>query len=210
MKDLIIVGSGNAAREYLQIAKDVNKVSPTWRIKGFISDYGVDVNKLTNGEYQLLGSIREWVPSDNEVFVCSISEPTGKKSVVESLLSRGAVFVDLLHPTARIGDYVQKGLGLVMYPYASIGVNSNVGNFVTVSGSIAHDNDIGDYVTLSGGAALSGNVTVGECAFFGAKSVVAPKVKIGNNAFIGIGSVVVSNVKPNVRVFGNPARKIDF
>ena len=210
MKDLIIVGSGNAAREYLQIAKDVNKVSPTWRIKGFISDYGVDVNKLTNGEYQLLGSIREWVPSDNEVFVCSISEPTGKKSVVESLLSRGAVFVDLLHPTARIGDYVQKGLGLVMYPYASIGVNSNVGNFVTVSGSIAHDNDIGDYVTLSGGAALSGNVTVGECAFFGAKIVVAPKVKIGNNAFIGIGSVVVSNVKPNVRVFGNPARKIDF
>ena len=97
-----------------------------------------------------------------------------------------------------------------MYPYASIGVNSNVGNFVTVSGAIAHDNVIGDYVTLSGGAALSGNVSVGECAFFGAKSIVAPKIKIGNNAFVGIGSVVVTHVKPNVRVFGNPARKIDF
>lgn len=210
MKDLIIIGSGNAAREYLQIAKDINKASPTWRIKGFVSDYGVDIDKLTDGEYHLLGNIKEWTPSENEVFVCSISEPVGKKSVVESLLSRGAKFVDLIHPTARISDYVQVGVGLVMYPYASIGVNSNVGNFVTVSGSIAHDNVIGDYVTLSGGAALSGNVSVGECAFFGAKSIVAPKIKIGNNAFVGIGSVVVTHVKPNVRVFGNPARKIDF
>ena len=210
MKDLIIVGSGNAAREYLQIAKDVNKVASTWRIKGFVSDYGVDVNKLTNGEYNLLGSIRDWVPSENEVFVCSISEPNGKKAVVESLLARGAEFVDLIHPTARIADYVQRGKGLVMYPYASIGVNASVGNFVTVSGSIAHDNVVEDFVTLSGGASLSGNVSVGECAFLGAKCIVAPKVKIGKNAFVGVGSVVVTNVKSGVKVFGNPARKLEF
>lgn len=49
-----------------------------------------------------------------------------------------------------------------MYPNATIGVNAVVGDFVTVSGGIAHDCVIGDYVTLSGDATLSGHVTAIE------------------------------------------------
>lgn len=210
MKDLIIVGAGNAAREYLQFVKDINKISPTWNVKGFIADYGVNIESLTNGEYRILGTIVDWKPSENEVFVCSISDPNGKKKVVNSLLSKGAEFINLIHPTAKIDDYVKYGKGLVLYPNSTIGVNAVLGDFVTVSGGIAHDNIIGDYVTLSGDVTLSGNVTVGECAFFGAKSVVAPKVKIGKEAFICIGSVVIRNVRDNTKVIGNPAKRIDF
>ena len=210
MKDLIIVGAGSAAREYLQFAKDINKVTPTWNIKGFIADYGVYIESMTNGEYKLLGTIVDWQPSENEVFVCSISEPNGKKKVVNLLLSKGAEFVNLIHPTAHIDDYVKYGKGLILYPYAKLGCNSVIGDFVTVSGGIAHDNIIGDFVTLSGDATLSGHVTAGECAFFGAKSVVAPDIKIGKNAFICIGSVVIRNVRDNTKVIGNPAKKIDF
>ncbi len=210
MKDLIIVGAGSAAREYLQFAKDINKVTPTWNIKGFIADYGVDIESMTNGEYKILGTIVEWQPSKDEVFVCSISDPIGKHKVVNMLLSKGAEFINLIHPTAHIDDYVQYGKGLVMYPNACIGVNSKVGDFVTVSGGIAHDNVIGDFVTLSGDATLSGHVTVGECAFFGAKSVVAPNIKIGKSAFVCIGSVVIRNVRDNTKVLGNPAKRIDF
>ena len=54
MRDLIIVGAGSAARDYLQFVKDINKVSPTFNIKGFIADSGVDIKKLTNGEYDIL------------------------------------------------------------------------------------------------------------------------------------------------------------
>ena len=210
MIDLIIVGAGNAAREYLQFAKDINKVTPTWNIKGFIADYGVDIESLTNGEYKILGTIVDWQPGENEVYVCAIAEPNGKKKVIQMLCDRGAEFTSLIHPTASISDYTKIGKGLVMYPYSTIGVNAEIGDYVTVSGGIAHDNIIGDYVTLSGGATLSGHVTVGETAFLGAKSIVAPDIKIGKNAFVCVGSVVIRNVRDNTRVIGNPARRIDF
>ena len=182
----------------------------TLNFKGFIADYGVDMEACTNGEYKLLGTISEWQPSENEVFVCSISNPIGKRKVVELLLSRGAEFINLIHPTAKIDDYVKYGKGIVLYPNATIGVNAVVGDFVTVSGGISHDCIVEDFVTLSGDATLSGHVSAGECAFFGAKSVVAPDVKIGKNAFVCIGSVVIRNVRDNTKVIGNPARSIDF
>lgn len=210
MKDLIIVGAGSAAREYLQFAKDINKLSPTWNIKGFIADYGVDIEALTNGEYRLLGTIADWKPSKNEVFVCSVSEPTGKRKIVKKLLESGAEFVNLIHPTAKIDDYVKFGKGLVLYPNATININAVLGDFVTVSGCISHDNYIGDFVTLSGGASLCGYVNVGEAAFLGARSVVAPGIKVGKEAFVCIGSVVIRNVRDNTKVIGNPAKRIDF
>ena len=62
MRYLIIVGAGSAARDYLQFVKDINKVSPTFIIKGFIADSGVDIKKLTDGEYDILGTVDGWVP----------------------------------------------------------------------------------------------------------------------------------------------------
>ena len=210
MKDLIIVAAGSQAREFLQYAKDINAVKPTWNIKGFIADGGDDIYELTNHEYRILSSIAAWQPKDNEEFVVAINAPERKRKVVQELQARGAHFATLIHPTAHIDDYSSYGQGLVMYPHATIGMNSTVGDFVTVSGGIAHDNIIGDFVTLSGDATLSGHVTAGECAFFGAKSVVAPDIKIGKNAFICIGSVVIRNVRENTKVIGNPAKNIDF
>lgn len=210
MKDLIIIGAGSAAREYLQFAKDINKVSPTWNIKGFIADYGVDIEEFTNAEYKVLGTIADWQPSENEVFVCSISEPIGKRKVVKMLLGRGAEFINLIHPTAMIYDYASLGKGVVVYPKGVVQCNAMVGDFVTISGEVSHDNKIADFVTLSGGAALCGHVTVGEAAFLGAKSIVAPGIKIGKEAFVCIGSVVIRNVRDNTKVIGNPAKRIDF
>lgn len=210
MKDLIIVAAGSQARELLQFAKDINTVTPTWNIKGFIADGGDDIYELTNHEYSILSSIDEWKPNDNEEFVVAISAPDRKRKVVQELQNKGAHFATLIHPTAHIDDYSTYGKGLIMYPNSTIGVNSKIGDFVTVCGGIAHDNVIGDYVTLSGDATLSGHVSVGEGSFFGAKSIVAPNLKIGSNAFICIGSVVIRNVRDNTKVIGNPAKRLDF
>lgn len=210
MKDLIIVAAGSQAREFLQIAKDINNKTPTWNIKGFIAEDGDDIYELTNHEYKILGNSDNWQPNDNEEYVVAINSPERRKKVVYELISKKARFANLIHPTARIDDYTSYGKGLVMYPNSTIGVNSTIGDFVTVSGGIAHDNIIGDFVTLSGDATLSGHVTVGECAFLGAKSIVAPGIKIGTNAFVCIGSVVIRNVRDNTKVIGNPAKRIDF
>ena len=212
MKDLIIVGAGSAAREYLQFIKEINNTENElkWNVKGFIADYGINIKELTNGEYDIIGTIIDWVPAKEENFICSISEPNAKKKVVELLEKKGAKFISLIHPTAKICDYAKVGKGLVMYPNSCIGVNATVGDFVTVDGSIAHDNCIGNYTTLSGGAKLSGYVTTGTCTFCGASSVVAPNVNLGDNSFICIGSVVIRNIRAGIKVIGNPAKRMDI
>ncbi len=210
MKDLIIVGAGSQAREVLQFAKDINYITPTWNIKGFIADWGDDIPALTNGQYKILGTISDWQPSENEVYVCAINHPPAKRAVVQKLLARGANFTNLIHPSSEIADYVKIGTGCVFYPHTGIGNNCTIGDFVTISGVVAHDNILSNFVTLSGGASTMGHVTVGEAAFLGAKCVIAPEIKIGEESFIGIGSVVVRNVKPKTKVFGNPARVLDL
>ena len=210
MKDLIIVGAGSQGREALQFAKDINNIKPTWNIKGFIADWGDDIPALTNNQYKILGTISEWKPSKNEVYICAINQPVDKRIIVQKLLAKGATFTNLIHPSTGMSDYVKIGTGCIFYPHSGVGNNCTIGNFVTLSGVVAHDNILEDFVTLSGGACTMGHVTVKEAAFLGAKCVIAPDIKIGEESFVGIGSVVVRNVKPKTKVFGNPARVLDI
>jgi acetyltransferase-like isoleucine patch superfamily enzyme len=49
-------------------------------------------------------------------------------------------------------------------------------------------------------------VTIGDCTFFGANSVVLMGVTIGSHCIIGAGAVVVSDIPDNSVAFGVPAR----
>ncbi len=211
MKDLIIVGAGNAAREVLQIVKDINRERLTWNLKGFIADTGLDMNDLTKGDFNILGTIEEWFPEPNEEYTCAIADPFGRQLVVEKLLNRGAKFVNIIHPTARLDDYCELGEGVVMYPYSSVGSNAKLGNFVFLqSTTVAHDVSVGDFTTISSLCGILGRVKLGKRVFVGNHATIVPKVSIGDDAYIGAGSVVIRNVKAGTKVFGNPARRVDF
>ena len=211
MKELIIVGAGNAAREVLQIAKDVNMVKQTWKIKGFIADTGLDIHALTNGDFEIIGTITDWKPKENEEFVCAIADPKGREQVVKKLLGRGAKFVNLIHPTSRLSDYCSIGNGVILYPYSSVGSNAFIGDFVFLQKTdIAHDVKIGDFTTISALCGILGGVRIGERVFIGNHATILPGLLIDNDAIVGAGSVVIRTVKKSTKVFGNPARKIDF
>lgn len=51
---------------------------------------------------------------------------------------------------------------------------------------------------------------MGHDVFIAASVSIIPHVKIGDNVQCGIGSVVISNVKSDTKVFGNPAKKMEF
>ena len=204
MRDLIIVGAGSAARDYLQFVKDINKVSPTFIIKGFIADSGVDIKKLTDGEYDILGTVDGWVPDKNEEFLMGAAEPAAKYVLAGKLKAKGARFATLIHPSAVISEYAEIGEGCIVCPFSKIGANASVGGFVTVDGYIGHDNYIEDFVTLSTGTRLTGYVSVGSGTFFGAMCCVKPHTKIGGNCFVTIGSTVVQDIPDNSYVKGTP------
>ncbi len=210
MKEIIIVGAGGFGRELLQWIKDINKVEKRWIIKGFIDDTEAPLKRF-ECDYQVIGKIVDWKPSENEVFACAIASPRDKEKVVTLLKEKGAIFEKIIHPTAIIGDFNKIGEGFVAYPNSVVTVNTNIGDYVTLLiSAIGHDAVIGDFSTISSYCDITGSVNIGKRVFLGSHVTIVPQRKIGNDAYLGAGSVVVTNIKENKKVMGNPARKINF
>lgn len=208
MRKMIIIGAGGYGRELLQWIKDINAVTPTWEIGGFIDD---NLNALDGVEcdYAVIGSITEWRPAADEVFALALGDPKTKERVSRMMKDKNAVFADIIHPTAIITEFSKYGEGLIMFPYAKLSVNSQVGDFVTIlSSGVGHDVVVGDYTTISGACNILRNVKIGKRVFLAAGVSLAQDIEVGDDANIGLGSVVISNVNAGVRMFGNPARMI--
>ena len=208
MKKIIIVGAGGFGRELLQWIKDINKVTPTWEILGFIDD---NLNALDGVEidYGIIGTIKDWVPKEDEEFALAFGSPELKRKIVSILKEKGAKFATIIHPTALVSEFAHYGEGFIMFPYSKLSCNSTVGEFVTLlSTPIGHDNVIGDYTVISGGCNIVRNVKIGKDVFLAAGVCIAQDVIIGDGAYLGLGSVVLKDVKPGATVFGNPARVV--
>ena len=209
MKDLIIAGAGGFGREALALAKTLNKIEPQWNIRGFINDIpdALDGVKCT---HSIIGTIKDWQPSENEVFVMGISSPVGKEKVAGILKAKGAKFITLIHPAALISDEAILGEGCIIGGRSSIGGGTEVGNFVHIAGSmIGQDAVIGDYSTTTGFANIT-NAKLGKRVFIGSHAVILNKLKVGDDAFVCAGSIVFNNVKAGTKVFGNPAKRMNF
>lgn len=209
MKDLIIVGAGGFGREALNLAKRINRITHRWNILGFLNDMP-DALDGVMCSHRIIGRITDWVPDENQEFVLGISSPTSKEKLARELAGRGFRFTSLISPTALIADYVTLGEGCVVTGNSSIGDNAVIGDFVHIAGSmIGQDTVIGDYSTTTGYVNVA-SATVGKRVFIGSHAVVLNKVRVGDDAFICAGSIVMRRVPDGARVFGNPAKKVEF
>lgn len=80
-----------------------------------------------------------------------------------------------------------------------------IGNNVTLAPRVhilAHDASTKRHL----GYTRIGKVSIGDCVFIGASSIILPGVSIGSNVIIGAGSVVTRDIPNNVVAAGNPAR----
>ena len=206
MKDLIIVGAGGCGREIVNWTEDINRISPTWNILGFLDD---DMHALDGhpSKYPILGSISDCVPSKDVFYAMGIASPHAKKEVGTMLLEKGARFASIIHPSTRIYSEYEAGIGLVTYPNSKIATGCRIGNFVTLQSTIlGHDAQLEDYVTVSSSCGITGGVKLREGCFIGDHACISIGVEIGANAYVGIGSVVIRDVPADTKVFGNPAR----
>lgn len=203
MKDLIIVCAGGFGREVYYMAKSIGK----WNIKGFIDD---DLHALdgVNIALPIIGTINDWAPSDNEVFALGVSNPKTKETIVGAMKEKGARFETLIAPHSRIIETATIGEGCIIS--GSIGDGVKIGDFVNVMGSmIGQDSFIDDYSTTTGFTNVV-SAHIGKRVFIGSHAVILNGKKVGDDAFVCAGSIVFSNVKAGIRVFGNPAKKMDF
>lgn len=211
MIDLILVGAGGYAREiYELIIKSNNRMKPAYNVLGAIDD---NLHALDGKETDLkiLGTIKDWKVKGNEKYVMSIASPQIKQTVAQIMHEKGAEFTSLIHFTVICCSGAKYGEGFIAYPGAVLGPDDKIGDFVTLLGTgLAHDVEVGDYSTVSSYCGINGNVHIGKRVFIGGHAVLAPGMKIGDDAFVCTGSVVVTHVRKGMRVFGNPAHKMDI
>ncbi len=203
MKDLIIVCAGGFGREVYYMAKQIGQ----WNIKGFIDD---NVHALVgvNIALPIIGTIKDWVPSENEVFALGVSNPKTKEVIVNIMKAKGAQFVTLIAPHSRIIETTTMGEGCIIS--GSVGDCVKIGNFVNIMGSmIGQDSEIGDFTTTTGYTNIA-SAKLGKRVFVGSHAVVLNGKKVGDDAFICAGSICFSSVKAGTKVFGNPAKKMEF
>jgi len=208
-KRLLIIGAGGFGREILAWAGQIPASQRDWIPFGFLDGNSAALDGLEVA-LSIVGSPESYIPKADDLFVCAIGKPQVRLKVARDLQSRGAKFINLIHPTAVIGANCHLGVGTIFCPLSLVSCNSTLGDFVIVNAcsTIGHDTTLGDGVTLSGHCDVTGGVTLGEGVFMGSHATVTPRINVPDNVTIGAGSAVFHKPRAGSTVVGVPARRL--
>lgn len=211
MKNLVIIGAGNFAREVFFHAQFSAGFNTEFKIKGFLDGD----KKLSPADYEklpaeILGDIDGYKICEGDVFTCAIAAPNVRRMLIEKMLQRGADFINIVANDVYILPTAEIGRGVIIIHGAEISTLAKIGDFVILNSSVTvgHDSEIGNFSCVMPQAVICGGAKIGAGVFIGANATLIPNVKIGDGAYIGAGSVVLKKVKSCAKVFGNPAVEI--
>ncbi len=213
MKNIVIIGAGDFGKEVAWLIGDINKVSPTYKILGYLDD---DINKigLTLNGYSVLGTtdaLPELQKRDQVRAVIAMQNGNARKGIVD----RFPAFNDwetLVHPSVNISETSVVGCGCVLSAGTSVSVNTRIGShcLFNISVTVGHDCIIENYVSAMSGTCICGHVTICNFAYLSTNSTVVPGKTVGDHAIVGAGSVVIRNVRGGTTVMGVPAKRMEF
>lgn len=211
VKRIAIYGAGGFGREVLQVIRDINRISPAWKMEGFLVDksYAVAGNAVQG--FPILGDA-EWLEGreDVEVFV-AVGNSAARARIVEKIRTRFRnSFATFVHPRAWVGDHVVLGEGVIICAGCLVTTDIRIGNHVHVNigCTIGHDASVDDFVTMNPSVNVSGNAVVGKGAELGTGCIVIPGLDVGEWSIAGAGAVVTKHVLSNSTVAGVPAKAI--
>jgi sugar O-acyltransferase (sialic acid O-acetyltransferase NeuD family) len=144
------------------------------------------------------------------VFIPAIGNTFYKLKGAELMESRGAQFVNLIHPTALIAPDARLGTGIFVFMNSVVSVGARLEDFVTLNAFVVvgHDAVIGRGCNLNPATMVTGNVKLGRGVVMATHTSISPKNEVGDFATVGAGSAVISSVPEGVTVLGVPARVI--
>ena len=177
-------------------------------IKGFIDD-NVDALDGFKNYPPLLGTIADYQPATDDIFVCSIGG-SARRKCMETILSREGMFLTMIHKTARIGTNVEIGEGTVIGAFTTIGADAKVGkcNLIQSYTIIGHDSRIGDWNRIDTHVTLVGGTIVEDEADIHTSAMISHNVTIESNSRVAACSFVIRRVKSGTTVMGNPAKRL--
>ena len=108
MKDLYIIGAGGFGREVAWLVERINKVNPTWNIKGFIDD-NESLWGTKEDAYNIVGGC-DYLKTLGDVYaVCAVGSARVRKIIIDKLKDSNVRFATVIDPTAIISNRVEIG-----------------------------------------------------------------------------------------------------
>jgi sugar O-acyltransferase (sialic acid O-acetyltransferase NeuD family) len=214
-RKLLIVGASGFGREVLWVIEDLPAEQRGWLVAGFLDD-NVDAARASlkgSGVHlPVLGAIRDHEPAGDEVFFCAIGGSRARLAVGGMLRARGAEFVNLVHPSARVHRSARTGTGLILGPLTTFAPGCTVGDFVVLNASanVGTDATVEDGCFLGARCDVMAGARLERGAFLGSHVTVHPGVTVGAFSTVGIGSVVLRRVPAGGTLLGVPARSLAF
>ena len=208
MKNLIILGAGGMGRTVYSNALESVGYGEQFVVKGFLDDNLSALDGFPNYP-PLLGSIKDYFPQEDDVFVSSIGG-AARRPCMEEIIRRGGEFMELVHQTARILTNARLGKGNFIGAYTVIGNDAVVGdyNMIQAYTVIGHDARIGSWNRIDTHVTCVGGIVVEDDVNIHTSAVISHKVVVETGAHVGALSFVIKRVKAGTTVMGNPARKL--
>ncbi|WP_312209224.1 acetyltransferase [Pseudescherichia sp.] len=202
---LAIYGAGGLGREVLELAQQIDACRPRWEGICFIDDIN-DGRQIKGHPVVHLDAI---MPNDYEI-VIAVGEPSLRDTLAQKATDRHFALATLVHPNARLSQYITLGEGCVIGYGAFVSCDTDIGRnvYLQPNASLGHDCVIGQHSIISSYANLAGNCKLGERVFVGMNAVVRETTRIGNDSIISMGAAVFTDIAPAMIVMGNPARAI--
>jgi sugar O-acyltransferase (sialic acid O-acetyltransferase NeuD family) len=143
-------------------------------------------------------------------YILGIGDNNLREKVANLILTKLSKIENVIDSNAIISKSAIIGNGVFISKGVLINAFSEIGNFAILNTGciIEHECKIGTAAHIAPGAVLAGNVKIGNRTFIGANSVIKQGVEIGDDVIVGAGSVVLNNIESNLRIVGNPAKKI--
>lgn len=209
VQDLYIIGAGGFGREVAWLVERINKVTPTWNLRGFIDDDESRWGTMEDG-YPVLGGCRYLKKLGEICAVCAVGSAVTRKRIIQNLEGSPVKYATLIDPSVLTSKRVKVGEGTIICAGTIVTTDIEIGNHVIVNldCTIGHDDFICDFVTIYPSANVSGNVKLGTCCEIGTGVQIIQGKTIASNVIIGAGSVVVRDILESGTYVGCPARKI--
>lgn len=208
MKNLIIIGAGGMGRTFYSNALESVGYGEKFEVKGFIDDDLEALDGFPNYP-PLLGTIKDYQPQPDDVFVSSIGGAS-RRLCMEEIIRRGGDFLELIHQTARIYTNAKLGKGNFIGAYTVIGNDAVVGDYNMIQSYtvIGHDAKIGSWNRIDTHVTCVGGIIVEDDVNIHTSAVISHNVIVETGAHIGACSFVFRKVKAGTTVMGNPAKRI--
>ena len=203
MKNLVIIGAGDFAREVSWLVERINRQSAEWNLLGFVDDG--EVGACAAG-YPVLGKI-DWLCRYTEAVwaVCAVGTGAVRKRIWERLKACKNV-----HPAVLIDPAAVIGGGSIICAGTVLTVDVKVGAhcIINLNCTLGHDCVLEPCCTVNPGTNISGKVHIGECTDIGTGTKLVQGKTVAPNVILGAGAVVSRDIRESGTYVGVPARRV--